>query len=734
MGIREKFALWRMEDKSWSNQEYFDLRMKDNPEKTLDEYYKFAMDDIDIIDEPLGNVEFLIYVKACGHREKSIDKILKHAFITTDDWIELAKVNPYVLDTGEFASACSDVSHQIDFLPMLLENPKLVEYAPFSLQNVYFVAINEEQDPQLIEWGNQCLEKIHQRHWIVLADKDPRVLNNRVFVEKCYTDWSTIAGELDNRPNLIKHLPEEIRGSYLLSREDKYTEDGELDITNITNKLLPLHIRNKHGDIRVVEELDYDIDHDTGESEVYSRLHFYAKNKDGYYECIHSDFQIGEFFYDGDIIENSSSDISTNIAANSKVREYFASDSFANEYVRFHKKEELEHCLEEDFFEDRAICLNLITTGGNTFLDKMSDKLLTDKDFIHEAIDRANSSDHFRYLNRERNTFKILSHAKCNFEHSEIIDMQRKCPVIEAGLLSVLSEKGMLTEEFMFKVLTEFPRVENSVQLFASSEEMWEKHPFLCQQDFYTRVFDANSKIIANLIEDQEFCKTLYERNKDSYIHILDGIGHGYKSHFAFEIGYDHIVSMLSDGKSNEEISVVCSKFFANYGRNPFIEEAAEKLFALPQFNEFLKSVEDKETFYLNCRQVFASLDGFFHMTENCDFKIDRKYMGGKVQDLFGYEEGVDTELGEENLALFKRFYHELKRNNSSFKNLPEMKDAELIDYAKSYINSIDLKAKIEKETAEKPITKAQKLSDDLENDLAIAKPIQETKRTRMKI
>ncbi|WP_175888233.1 hypothetical protein [Burkholderia contaminans] len=724
MGIREKFALWRMEDKSWSNQEYFDLRMKDNPEKTLDEYYRFAFDELYAIDEPLGNEEFLTYVKACGYREQAIDRILKHAFVTTIDWIELARVNPYVLETNEFAIACRDGFHRIDFLPMLFENPKLVEYVPFSLQNVYNIITNEEQDPQLIEWGNQCLEWLTLNQWIGLADKDPRVLDNRVFVDKCYTNWSTISGELNDRPNLVKHLPEEIRKSYLLSREEKYTEDGKLDITN---KLLPLHIRNKYGDIRIIKEVDYDIDHDTGEAEVYSRLHFYAKNKDGYYKFIHSDYQMGDFFYDGDIIENSNSDISTNIAANSKVREYFASEDFANEYTKFYNKEQLENCLEEEFFEDRAICLNLITTGGNTFLDKMSDKLLADKDFIYEALNRANESKNFIH---NRDTFKILSYAKCDFEHSEIIDIHRMCPVIGSSLLSVLSEKGMLTEEFMFKVLTEFPEVERACQVFMLGDNMEEKYPFLRKQDFYTRVFDTNPKIVTYLVEDQEFCKTLYERNKDSYLHILEGVGH-YSSHFSLEIGYDHILSMLNEGKSNKEISEVCSKFFRHSGGHPAVEEAVEKLLSNPQFNEFLKTIEDKEDFYLDCRSGFDSLDAFFHITENCGFEIDRTRMGGMASDLFGYEEGVPEELGEDNLAIFKKFYHELKRNNSSFKDLPEMKDAELIDYAKSFLNSTDLKDKLSQDLDTAP-SKADKLVASINED-AEYKPASR-KSTRQKI
>lgn len=722
MGIREKIALWRMKDenKSWRNQEYFDLQMKDNPKKALDDYFEYVLDEMGGFDEPTENEGFQTYLKACGDRVSYIDKALKLVALTTNDWFELAKINPNILSTKDFESECSYPIHQIDFLPMLLENNELAKYAPLDLFTLYEVITNQMDEPLIVDLAKQTIKNLYAKQWIDFANKDPRVLNNESFVDYCYKDWSSISSELDKKPHLVRYLPQEIKESYLLSKEEKYTEDGKLDVTN---KLFPLHIRNKHGDIRIVKEAEYDFDPDTGEGELYSRHYFYEKSDKGYYELIHQNFQQGDFFFDGDVIENENSNFPPALIANSKVREYFASEEFGTErMISYVNKDELDEHFEEDFYDDRAICLNLISTGGNVFIDKISHKLLEDKRFICEAVEMAQNSEHFRH----GSILDILSYAKCDYDHSEIIDLQRKFPVIQQDYLNRLSDKGMLTEEFMFNVLTEFPEVEKSVQYLMTHEGMEEKEPLLFEREFYTRVFDANPKIITYLTKDEEFCKDLYERNKDSYIHILEGL-EGRSSHFAFDIGYEHIRGMLDGGRSSEEVSSVCGKYFRSYHGNPCKAETAEKLFELPQFNEFLVKLENKDEFRMQCGSMFGSLDAYFHVTEDCGFKIKRGQLQGEAQDLFGYEE----DAGEQNLALFTEFYHELKENHTSFKDLPEMKDSELIEYAKSYINSRDLRDKLSQELDTTP-SKTDRLVSSINED-AEYKPAAK-KSTRQKI
>lgn len=740
MGIREKFALFRMsyKDKYWDNPEYLNLRMADNPKKTLDDYYKFIMDDdYYIIYEPLDQQEFLTYVIACDYRVDYLQRILAHTHATTDDWFQLAKINPSVLKTDSFS--LQFLNRHDDVLSLLLENPNLVEHAP-SFDHLYKFAINKDQDPEMSKLAKKQLEKMSSVDWISLASKNPRVLGNEAFRDLCYTDWGWISSRLDERPHFVQYLPTEIRESYEASNKEIITPERKIDLTN---KIIPPHFRAKYGDrdFRITTETEYEVDPETCEGYAYTKFYFYAKNEKGYHEqvdCIimSKDFEeIQDKYVLPEIFAKvkSGSYAYSGTLVNSGNKEYFASEDFRkNDYSSYEtgKRRDFEVHLRDDFYEDEQICLNLAKKFKGDFLDKFAPNVMSNEEFIWKLVDELRG-----YPN------DLLEHVKCDsiFEDEKILKFERELKgSIDLDSLFVLEHHGMINEEFMFKALTEFPQIEKHIKSFMNEEGVEDKYPFLFTQAFYTKIFDTNPEIVKYLTYDQELTKLLYERDKNSFQNIARAVcsdrwnyyTNEESNHFIFDIGSDYLLSMINNNEDKDKIVASCNALFYEPCCNN--QEVANKLLENPQFNDFIKSLDNnqKHTLYRSSDAMFAkSLDNFFHLIEECGFEVDKHNLHGHANKLFGGEEDY-----EKNFPVFRELYHELNKTGSKFRDLPGMKVDELVDYANKFLERKDLKDKIEKETAEKPITKAQQLSNDLENDLAIAKPIQETKKARMKI
>ncbi|MCW5156295.1 hypothetical protein [Burkholderia cenocepacia] len=739
MGIREKLALWKMNDadKSWDNQNYIDLRMKDNPNKALKDLYDFIMVDDDYVYEPLGDEIFMTYIKGRDYRVSQLEKIMKVTSATLGDWFELAKVNPFILETDSFYEQAS--GRHVDILNHLLDHPNLVQHVPLFV-DLYEFSINEEQEPKSSMWAKQQLKNIGSTEWLQLANKNPKVLENEVFRDLCYTDWSFISSQLDKRSDFLEYLPADIRESYEASRKENIMPDGKIDLTN---KIIPPHFRAKYGDrdFRIATEEEIEADEESSTS--HTKFSFFVWSEKGYYEFVdnywHEDFEKNkdkyvtpEIFADLDYSAN----ICAGVAVNSGIKEYFASEDFLNDYSSYPtgKRAEFEDHLRDDFYEDKKVCLNLARKFHGDFLDKFSPKLMNSEEFIWELADtlRGYHSD-------------LLCYTECDslFEDEKILKLQREhSRSINTSSLYVLEHRGMINEEFMLKALTEFPQIEKYVQSFLSKDGRDEKYPFLVSFDFYTKVFDNNPKIVKYLTEDQEITKFLFERNKDSFADIARAVcdsGRLYQAdrkqnYFIFDIGADHLLSMIKNNEDKDKIVSSCTAFFSCPSCNN--EEIASQFLENPQFNDFIKSLDNKQKhiLYIGSTAMFQSLDSFFHITEECGLEVDQYNLHGVANNLFGedyYDE--DTPYDKEILPLFKDFYHELKKENRKFSDLPEMNNEDLVSYAKEFLERKRFKTQLSQSLEEKPTTKAQLLSDQLESEV-IQKPRQEAKRPRMKI